>query len=78
MHTAALNRWGQRHNTASALNAPIEEPATTTGCGPLLSAWIVGTTSSAIALWYWLNSHMRCSVEPSCTAMARPAVLSHA
>ena len=50
MQTAARNRSGYRQTSASALNAPIEAPATITEFGPPVSAWMAGTTSWAIGL----------------------------
>jgi len=58
------------------LKAPMEAPATTMAWGEA-SAWMAGTTSCAMAWWYWLNSHMRYSVDPSFCAIALPAALSH-
>ncbi len=76
MQTAAPNRWGQRQIMARELNAPIDEPPTTMGVAPCTSAWMAGTTSWATASWNWLNSHIRCSGEPSRRTSAMPATLS--
>ena len=59
MQIAARNRSGYRQTSASALNAPIEAPATITEFGPPVSAWMAGTTSWATACWNWLNSQQR-------------------
>ena len=77
MQAAAPNSSGKRHVTASALKAPIEAPAAMIGAAPGESRWMAGTTSAAIACWYWLNSHCRCSGDASWATIAIPAALSH-
>ena len=62
---------------ARELNAPIEDPAATIGCGPPQSAVMAGTISWATASWNALNSHIRCPGSPSFRTSACPATLSH-
>src|ERR1700760_2024298 len=77
MPTAAPNTSGDRHSTATALNAPIEAPVVITSMAwPPRSAWMAGTTSHLTNSWNWLSSHIRCSAGPSFVTIAWPATLS--
>ena len=74
---AASNVSGNRHSSATALNAPIEAPAVTIRWAePPMSARIAGTSSWRTAWWNWLSSHMRYSGLPVPLASALPATES--